>query len=576
MKRAIRKHWQDFAGDHRAGDRRAVVGRLHPVQPALLRCRAGCRSSARTSYTIKAEISTAQAVTPGQGQTVKIAGVAGRRDRQGRSSKDGRAVVDDEDQAASTTPIYRDATVLLRPKTGLKDMVVELDPGTRDGRRAARAAARSRSRRRCRTSTPTRSSPRWTRDTRDYLQLLLGGGGAGPARATARRPRATFRRFEPTGRDLAQDQRAARRAAREHRPLDPQLPPAHRRARRQGHAARAASSTPPTPSSAFAEQDANLRDDAAAAAGDADGDATRSPRPTSWPRARPDARRPAARRPRARARRCSQTRPFLRADDADHPGPAAAVRARRAARRSSAAPGGARPRRGHAGPDEDVQGRQLRCSTSWPTTRRARRRASSSGRAGPTTPAPRSSPPRTRTARSAAACRARRCATLGTLRRIGRGQPAARHARPSCSTRPTDAAQVCPSRRRQARRRPRAGEAWCRSRRPASAGSSRWSASRCPASACCCSCGWPSAARSRSSRRATLQRLVPRGRPARAGGRRADLRRAVGKVKTIDDRQADGRYRRRRSSSSRSTRRCRRTRGRSCARRRCSARPTSS
>ena len=33
------------------------------------------------------------------------------------------------------TPIYKDATVLLRPKTGLKDMVVELDPGTQHGGR---------------------------------------------------------------------------------------------------------------------------------------------------------------------------------------------------------------------------------------------------------------------------------------------------------------------------------------------------------------------------------------------------------------------------------------------------------
>ena len=28
-------------------------------------------------------------------------------------------------------PIYRDATILLRPKTGLKDMILELDPGTK-------------------------------------------------------------------------------------------------------------------------------------------------------------------------------------------------------------------------------------------------------------------------------------------------------------------------------------------------------------------------------------------------------------------------------------------------------------
>ena len=35
----------------------------------------------------KAEFSTAQSVTPGQGQTVDIAGVDGRRDHQGRARR---------------------------------------------------------------------------------------------------------------------------------------------------------------------------------------------------------------------------------------------------------------------------------------------------------------------------------------------------------------------------------------------------------------------------------------------------------------------------------------------------------
>jgi phospholipid/cholesterol/gamma-HCH transport system substrate-binding protein len=80
-------------------------------------------------FQLKAELSTAQAVTPGQGQTVRVAGV-----RVGDLSKveydDGNAVVTmDIDQ--KFVPIYKDATVLLRPKTGLKDMFLELDPGTR-------------------------------------------------------------------------------------------------------------------------------------------------------------------------------------------------------------------------------------------------------------------------------------------------------------------------------------------------------------------------------------------------------------------------------------------------------------
>jgi phospholipid/cholesterol/gamma-HCH transport system substrate-binding protein len=79
-------------------------------------------------FQLKAELETAQAVTPGQGQTVRVAGV-----RVGDISK-----VEYDDGVAEVTmdidqeflPVYRDATILLRPKTGLRDMFLELDPGT--------------------------------------------------------------------------------------------------------------------------------------------------------------------------------------------------------------------------------------------------------------------------------------------------------------------------------------------------------------------------------------------------------------------------------------------------------------
>jgi phospholipid/cholesterol/gamma-HCH transport system substrate-binding protein len=79
-------------------------------------------------FELKADLTTAQAVTPGQGQTVRVAGV-----RVGDISK-----VDYENGHAVVTmaidrqylPIYKNATILLRPKTGLKDMFLELDPGT--------------------------------------------------------------------------------------------------------------------------------------------------------------------------------------------------------------------------------------------------------------------------------------------------------------------------------------------------------------------------------------------------------------------------------------------------------------
>jgi phospholipid/cholesterol/gamma-HCH transport system substrate-binding protein len=80
-------------------------------------------------YKVKAEFSTAQAVVPGQGQTVDIAGVqVGDIDKV--ELKNGLAVVS-MNIRNKYAPIYRNASMLLRPKTGLKDMIVELDPGTK-------------------------------------------------------------------------------------------------------------------------------------------------------------------------------------------------------------------------------------------------------------------------------------------------------------------------------------------------------------------------------------------------------------------------------------------------------------
>ncbi len=80
-------------------------------------------------FELKAEFETAQAVVPGQGQTIRVAGV-----RVGDVS-----AVEVENGVGVVTfaidreflPVYRDATLLMRPTTGLKDMFFELDPGTK-------------------------------------------------------------------------------------------------------------------------------------------------------------------------------------------------------------------------------------------------------------------------------------------------------------------------------------------------------------------------------------------------------------------------------------------------------------
>ena len=79
-------------------------------------------------FELKAEFQTAQAVVPGQGQTIRVAGVK-VGDVQEVELEDGVAVVTfgmDRDYL----PVYNDAAILLRPQTGLKDMFFEMDPGT--------------------------------------------------------------------------------------------------------------------------------------------------------------------------------------------------------------------------------------------------------------------------------------------------------------------------------------------------------------------------------------------------------------------------------------------------------------
>ncbi|WP_205699482.1 MlaD family protein [Conexibacter sp. SYSU D00693] len=151
-------------------------------------------------FTLKAEFSTAQAVTPGQGQTVRVSGV-----RVGDISKveleEGRAVVTFELDPEFDDLVRTDATALLRPKTGLKDMFVELQPGTRRAPVAREGWTMP-----IRATQPDVNTDEvlaaLDADTRDYVKLLVGDGAEG-LRGRAGDLREVLRRFEPTHRDLA-------------------------------------------------------------------------------------------------------------------------------------------------------------------------------------------------------------------------------------------------------------------------------------------------------------------------------------------------------------------------------------
>jgi phospholipid/cholesterol/gamma-HCH transport system substrate-binding protein len=147
---------------------------------------------------LKAEMTTAQSVTPGQGQEVTIAGVpVGEISHV--SLHDGRAVLTLKIRR-KYFKVYRDASALLRPKTGLNDMLLELTPGHRAAGQVPEGW----------TIPLAQTLPNVNTDevlaaldgdTRDYLRLLLGAAGQG-LHGQGAQLSADLRRFDPTARDL--------------------------------------------------------------------------------------------------------------------------------------------------------------------------------------------------------------------------------------------------------------------------------------------------------------------------------------------------------------------------------------
>ena len=151
-------------------------------------------------FTVKAEFSTAQAVVAGQGQTVRVSGIR-VGDIGGTELKDGRAIIKMDLDPKYKKLVRTNATAFLRPKTGLKDMFVELNPGTRDHPVAERGWTMP-----IASTLPDVNPDEFLSaldaDTRDYIKLLLNGAADG-LRGRGDDLRAVLRRFEPTYRDLA-------------------------------------------------------------------------------------------------------------------------------------------------------------------------------------------------------------------------------------------------------------------------------------------------------------------------------------------------------------------------------------
>ncbi len=152
------------------------------------------------AFTLKAEFSDAQAVTPGQGQTVRVAGVQVGKITEVKLENGIAVVTMQLDQKyKKKLDVRSDATALLRPRTGLKDMFIELDPGG-NGKSLGEGD----------TIPVQNTAPdidpdeilsALDTDTRSYLQLLINGAGKG-LKGHGNDLNQTFKALGPTTRDL--------------------------------------------------------------------------------------------------------------------------------------------------------------------------------------------------------------------------------------------------------------------------------------------------------------------------------------------------------------------------------------
>ena len=154
-----------------------------------------------TPFTINAEMPTGQAFTPGQGQTVVVSGVK-VGDVGSITLKNGVAIIQLSIDQKFKHLIHTDATAIARPRTGLQDMFVEINPGT-SAAPIAKAGY---------TIPVSNSMPEVNvdeilssldSDTREYLDLLVNGAGQGLQKNGGDELAQVMDRFEPTHQDLA-------------------------------------------------------------------------------------------------------------------------------------------------------------------------------------------------------------------------------------------------------------------------------------------------------------------------------------------------------------------------------------
>jgi phospholipid/cholesterol/gamma-HCH transport system substrate-binding protein len=150
-----------------------------------------------TYFNLDAEFQTAQAVTPGQGQAVTIAG-AKIGEIATVDLRNGVALVTMKVSPKYAKYIYRNATLLLRPKTQLQDITVEVNPGTPSAGKLRSGEVLPESQTAANVDFDEFLAG-LDAETRAYVQELLAGLGIG-LKENGRPLAAALKRFDPTAR----------------------------------------------------------------------------------------------------------------------------------------------------------------------------------------------------------------------------------------------------------------------------------------------------------------------------------------------------------------------------------------
>jgi phospholipid/cholesterol/gamma-HCH transport system substrate-binding protein len=194
MKRAIKNHLVDFSAI-------IVLIVLAIVVSGYILSHERLQWPWSSQYSLNADFQTGQAITPGQGQTVRVSGVQ-IGSIGAVSLKNGVAVVRLDIDTKYSHLIHTNASALLRPKTGLKDMFVEVNPGTASAPVAKEGF----------TIPVSDTNPdinpdeilaSLDGDTRQYLDLLVNGAGQGLKGKGGSELAEVLKRFLPTHQSLA-------------------------------------------------------------------------------------------------------------------------------------------------------------------------------------------------------------------------------------------------------------------------------------------------------------------------------------------------------------------------------------